>query len=493
MIRVADRTPVIVGAAQIVQRAAEPAQAREALLLMEDALRAAALDAGAPALLAGADSIAVCQGLSDYANPAAWLAERFGAKAESVLGAISGTTVQQFVSDAARAIAAGRRDVVLIAGGEAENSARKMRRAGPKPLRSRAEGPPPDRRVGVQLTAADWKGPDITAGLATPAACFALFETALRKRLGLSLAQHRTRIAELWARNARVAAENPYAWLRRAPSAEEIATPGPDNPWVAAPYTKLLVANMVVDQAAALIVTSAERARRLGIPESRWVYPHAAAEAVVVRQVSERETLAAEPPLTLVLQRACELAQLEAQSATFVDFYSCFPVAVQFAAEALGLPLDRPLTVTGGLTYGGGPFNSYVLHALATVVTQLRERRDARAIVSSVGGFFSKHAAGVYGGAPPEGGFAFADLADEVRDMPKRAFAGEHTGEAEVEAYAVTAEAGRLTRAVVACRSASGARCWARASGAELAERFAHEELVGARVRIGSNRELALS
>ena len=487
-----DRTPVIVGAAQIVQRAEDPAQAREALLLMEDALRAAADDAGAPALLGQADSVAICQGLSDYANPAAWLAERFGAKAESVLGLISGTTVQQLVSDAARAIAAGERDIVLIAGGEAENSGRRVRRAGGKPQRSRAEGRAPDRKLGVQLTAADWKGPDISAGLASPAACFALFETALRHRLGLTVAEHRARIAELWARNARVAAQNPYAWIRRAPSAEEIATPGPDNPWIAAPYTKLLVANMVVDQAAALIVTSASRARRLGIPESRWVYPHVGVEAVLVREVSRRETLAAEPPLALVAQRACELARLDPQDASFLDFYSCFPAPVQLTAEALGLSQGRPLSVTGGLTYGGGPFNSYGLHALATVVAKLRERPGARALVTAVGGFFSKHAAGVYGSAPPEHGFAFADLAAEVRAMPERAFEGDYTGEGEVEAFTVNAEGGRLTSAVVACRTPRGARSWARASDAALAERFAHEDLVGARVRIASDRELAL-
>jgi len=493
MSAVPERTPVIVGAAQVVQRAADPLRAREPLALMEDALRAAAEDAGAPQLLAGADSIAVCQGLSDYANPSAWLAARIGARAESVLGLISGTTAQQFVADAARAIAAGKRDIVLIAGGEAEHSARRARRAGAEPQRSRAEGPPVDRTLGVHMSAAEWRGrPDGDARLASPAACFAIFETAMRHRYGLSVAAHRERIAGMWARNARVAAENPHAWIRRAPSAEEIATPSPENPWVAVPYTKLLVANMVVDQAAGLIVTSAERARRLGIPEARWVYPHASAEAVVVRQISERESLAAEPPLALVAQRACELAALEPRDAAWLDFYSCFPAPVQLTAEALGISLERALTVTGGLTYGGGPLNNYVLHAIATVVARLRGRGAERALVTAVGGNFSKHAAGVYGAAPPEQGFAFADLADEVRALPRCAYEASHRGEAEVEAYTVLAEQGRLTRAAIACRTPRGARTWARASDAMLAERFAHEDLVGARVRIASDREIAL-
>ena len=67
-----ERTPVLVGAAQLSQRAEDPLAAREPLLLMEDVLRAAAEDAGAPGLLAKADSIRVTQGIWEYANNRSW-------------------------------------------------------------------------------------------------------------------------------------------------------------------------------------------------------------------------------------------------------------------------------------------------------------------------------------------------------------------------------------------------------------------------------------
>ena len=57
-----------------------------------------------------------------------------------------------------------------------------------------------------------------------------------------------------------------------------------------------------------------------------------------------------------------------------IDVYSCFPSAVQVAAAELGLPLgdaDRPLTVTGGLTFAGGPWNNYVTHSIATMAERL--------------------------------------------------------------------------------------------------------------------------
>ena len=44
------------------------------------------------------------------------------------------------------------------------------------------------------------------------------------------------------------------------------------------------------------------------------------------------------------------------------------------ARPSLGLDLDRQLTRTGGLPFAGGPWNNYVMHAIATVVDDLRER-----------------------------------------------------------------------------------------------------------------------
>jgi acetyl-CoA C-acetyltransferase len=64
------RTPVLVGAAQLSQRAEDPALAREPIVLMRDALRLAAEDAGAPGLLARADSICVTQGTRWRTTPA---------------------------------------------------------------------------------------------------------------------------------------------------------------------------------------------------------------------------------------------------------------------------------------------------------------------------------------------------------------------------------------------------------------------------------------
>ena len=54
-----------------------------------------------------------------------------------------------------------------------------------------------------------------------------------------------------------------------------------------------------------------------------------------------------------------------------------FPSAVQIAMKELSLNLDdnRPLTVTGGLPYFGGPGNAYTMFSSSEMVRKLRKIR----------------------------------------------------------------------------------------------------------------------
>ena len=46
-----------------------------------------------------------------------------------------------------------------------------------------------------------------------------------------------------------------------------------------------------------------------------------------------------------------------------LELYSCFPSAVRAQTRELGIDEARPLTVTGGMTFAGGPLNHFVLQA----------------------------------------------------------------------------------------------------------------------------------
>ena len=479
----ADRIPVLVGAGQVIQRVADWRDGREPLELMAEACERAAEDAGAPELLARADSIRVPHGLWKYANPNAWLAERFGAKpSETVIAPVSGTTVQTLLHEAAEGILAGERDIVLVVGGEAEHSNRRAKRAGDEVQRSDTPDVPlTDQRV----RAYDFReSTDFQAGLKSPTIAFAMFETALRHRRGRSVEAHQQKIAELWSGLARVAADNPYAWIRDAPSAEFLATPGEDNRMLVAPYSKYLVANMVVDLAACVILVSSGTARRLGIPEERWVHPQLAVHSPGSPAMSHREELAFERAMEIAAQRLLSEAGVDADAIGPVDLYSCFPSAVQLSAEAIGLPETRPLSVTGGLTFGGGPFNSYVLHSLATTIGRLRDAPGALGLVSSVGGLMSSHAYGLYGTAPPERPFRRIDVSDAVEAQATRPLREDHRGEIRVETYVVHHDAARPTSVLVAARTPDGARQWATSDDAGLAAEMTTEDWVGREGRI---------
>jgi len=483
------RTPVLVGCGQVKQRVDDPAQAEEPLALMARAAERAADDAGAPGLLAALDSIRVPRGLWPYPNPAALLRERFGCPgAQTATAPISGSTVQRLVSHAAREIEAGQRDAVLVVGAEIERSKRRARAAGVEIHWTKQGESQPDE---------DFAGDGLGSGIGTwerryrphPPQVFALFENALRAERGESVAAHRRRIAELWAGFSQVAAHNPYAWQREAMSAEALATPSEANRLIAFPYTKFLVSNMVVDLGAALILCSVEAARRHGVPEHKWVFPHAATDVFTTTPLGVRDTLHDQPALGVAGRRALELAGLGPEGVAHVDLYSCFPSAVQIAAAELGFDTGRPLTVTGGLTFAGGPFNSYVLHSIATLAERLRADPGSRGLASGIGGYMAKHAFGIYSTEPPARGFRYEDVSAQAAS-PRVEWDEAYEGTAVVEAFTHLPgrDDGEDDFLLAACRIDAARRTWATTEDPALLERMQREELVGrsGRVRAGT-------
>jgi acetyl-CoA C-acetyltransferase len=238
---------------------------------------------------------------------------------------------------------------------------------------------------------------------------------------------------------------------------------------VAFPYPKLCTANMQVDQAAGFIVCSVEAARSAGVPEERWIFPLAGAEATDHWFLSHREELHRSPAIRLAGAAALELARLGIDDVDAIDLYSCFPVVVQMAARELGLndqDPGRPLTLTGGLTFAGGPGNNYVSHSIATMVRTLREQPGSVGLVTGLGWYATKHAVGLYASRPPahEGkeGFAWRDVQEEVDVLPQCRMDSEATGAVSVETYTVTyGREGAPERGILACRTPEGARTWA--------------------------------
>jgi len=487
------RTPVIVGAGQALDRGSPGEEPREPVALMARALRQAGADsASGERLLRDADSVRCVPVLSwHYRDAAALLAEDLGAHPrETVQSApIGGDGPQVLLNDTARAIAAGELDVALVAGGEAVVSVRAAERDGRTlAWRRQDEDVHPTRTLGEERAGVNEA--EAAVGLAPPVRMYALIDSAVRAGAGSDRDTHLASIAGLWSRFSDVAAGNPHAWLARAYTPEQIATPTSENRLVCAPYTNLLTANIQVNMAAGLILASAEAARRAGVPKERWVFVHAGAGAHDQWHVSERQRLDASPAIRAVGHGACRHAGISLDDVAHIDLYSCFPAAVHIAARELGLALDdeaRPLTLTGGLTFAGGPGNNYSMHALAALVRRLREDPDAYGLATALGWYVTKHAAGVYSARPPRR--PFASLKPQPRQLPaRRARAATElrealpaaAGHARVEAHTVVYRRdGSPEAAVIAALTAQQERTLIRSEAEDVIEWILTEDPLG--------------
>ena len=140
--------------------------------------------------------------------------------------------------------------------------------------------------------------------------------------------------------------------------------------------------------------------RGLGISADRWVFPLAGTDAQDQELVTHRQDLHRSPAIRLSGEALFEMTGTGPDDLAHVDLYSCFPSAVQVAADELGLRLDRDLTVTGGMSFAGGPWNDYVTHSIATMASKLREDPAAVGLCTANGGFLAKHSLGLYSATP---------------------------------------------------------------------------------------------
>jgi acetyl-CoA C-acetyltransferase len=326
-----------------------------------------------------------------------------------------------------------------------------------------------------------------------PVQVYPIFEQALRIANGRSVADHLDAVSELWAGFSAVAAANPHAWIQRQYSAEEIRTPSDDNRWVGFPYTKLMNSNNAVEQGAAVILCSAERAESLGVPRDRWVFPHSGTDAHDHYFVSERDDLRSSPAMRLAGGAALSLAGIGVDDLAHVDLYSCFPSAVEIAANELGLGLDRPLTVTGGLSFAGGPWNNYVTHSIATMAGVLRDDPGSIGLVTANGGFITKHAFGVYSTEPPATPFRHADLQDEVDALPRRTIDEAPDGAIDIESYTVLHGRGGPESGLVVGLRPDGQRAWGTTSDADQMQAMLTEELAGRKADLRPDGAFTLS
>ncbi len=479
-------TPVIIGVGQAVQHIDDLDEALDPTRLMCSAIGNATTDAALRSI-PNPQSIRIVSLLSwKHGDPGYLIAQQLGlTPAETVITTMGGQSPQSLVNAAAAEIQAGRLDLAILAGGEARRTRVRARKAEiPLHWPTAPDGRTP-RIMGDDIALNH--PTELDRGVMLPVQIYPLFETAIRAAAGRRPDDHVKRISELWARFSDVAAENPFAWSRQARTAEEIRTPSAGNRMIGLPYTKYMNSNNDVDMAGAVIICSASKAEALGVARDRWVFVHAGTDCHEHQYVSNRWSFADTPAIEVGGRLALELAGCNIDDVALVDLYSCFPSAVQLGAQSLGLSLDRQLTRTGGLSFAGGPWNNYVMHAIATMVGDLRAKPGELGLVWANGGYVTKHSFGIYSTEPPASGFRHDHPQAEIDALPRRelADAAEAAGPATIEAYTVMhSRDGEPETAIATCLLADGRRAWGMSTEPGLAAAMCDGEWVGRGVEL---------
>ena len=510
-----ERIPVIVGVGQVTvpgDRDAELSSRPEPLDLMVRALERAAEDAsgaerGGEAkagrqLLAKLDALYAVTGFAWHTkNPAALVAERLGVEPKLLgLTATGGNMPQALVHQLSLSITRGELEAAAVVGAECLWTRGAARRHGGHVAWAVQEDPACPEPVAFGHEQAGSTELEVERGVFLPLQAYPLIEQAFRARTGRSPEEHQRELGKLWGRFAQVAAANPHAWIRSAPSPEEIVTPSEANRMVSLPYTKTMTANASVDQGAGFIICSLATARAAGVPEDRMVFPRSGSDANDHWYLSHRVDLGRSPAIEANARNALSTAGLTLDDVDLVDLYSCFPCAVELACEAIGLdPLDprRAPTLTGGLTFMGGPGNNYVSHSIAAMADALRSRGEGVGLVTGLGWYATKHSAGIYATSPDEregSAFAWTDAQPEVNALPQCQVAGDMEGDVTVETYTVTyGRDGAPELGVLAVRNAEGIRGWGNVRDVEGMARMEVEDLLGVPARISADGSLKLS
>lgn len=459
-----DCIPVIVGVGEVVDRPTDLSGALEPLALMEAALRAADADAGG-GLLAGIASLDVVNQLSwRYADAAAELCARLGiAPARAVYGPVGGESPVRFLHEAALRIARGEATTCAVVGAEAQWSVGKARAAGvdlpwtPKPA---ATGGGP--RIEVHPLA-------LKLGVYLPVSVYPFYENAAAHHWGQTPAEALAESGALWSAYAAVAAGQPNAWIRTGFAPDQITTPRPDNRPIAWPYTKLMVANMQVNQGAAVILTSLAAARAAGIPDDRLVFVRGGAAAREPGDYLRRDHYHGSVAQDAVLEAVAGMAP---DGFDALELYSCFPCVPKMARRTLGLPADVTPTVTGGLTFFGAPMNDYMTHAAVAMTRRLRED-GGTGLLYGQGEFVTKHHGLVLADRPAPAGARALDVVSAQATADARrglvpAFVEDATGRAVLETHTVLYDRdGAPTHGVAILRLPDGARTLARVPAAD--------------------------
>ncbi len=468
--------PVIIGVGE-ASRKTVPGEWPSPRELAGAAIRAALADTGqAQAVAAAIDTIAAIRtfedsGVSMGTGSPDNVPEAFGAaggiSADRLIYAdVGGQSPQAMVNELAGAIRRGEIGCAVIVGAEANGTAKRARKQGVTlDWRLPSDTPFDNRLSDFPILGRT----EIRHGIISMPLAYSLLENARRLTLGKSCEDYSADMAQLWSAFAQKSLSRDHAQFASGWSAQALSGDADGNYWLTDIYRRWHVAQDAVDLGGAIILSSAGRSREMGVAPDRMVWLAGASETKEP-PLSERADLVSPNALDYALHAALDQAGVASAELGPIDIYSCFPVAVFAAIDRLGDPARPPgdYTLTGGLSFFGGPGNGYSLYGLAAMVDALRRDGSKLGLVTANGGVMSKQAMGIYTARQPVR--AWQGEPAKSYTAKKVALAEAPQGKARILTFARPVVKGALGNATLIAQMENGARALAVLEGAEDAD-----------------------
>jgi acetyl-CoA C-acetyltransferase len=399
---------------------------------------------------------------------------------------VGGQSPQALVNEFASAAQRGEYRAVVIAGAEAIGSVKRARKQGVELNWRQPSDAEFDNRVsGYPILSRA----EIRHGIISMPLAYSWVETARRNLLGLDLDAYQTEMAQLWSAFSNKSLERDHAQFAKAWDAAALSDEADGNYPITEIYRRWMVAQDAADLGGALILTTAGLARDIGIAPEKMIWLTGAAEANEP-PLSERVNLSGSDAQKFAVDAALDQAGVTAVDLGPVDVYSCFPCAVFAGTDSMDMP-GRSLadyTLTGGLTFFGGPGNGYSLHAIAAMVQALRTDGSKPAMVTANGGVLTKQAVGIYSSVQPEYAWPGVTVRGyQARSVP---IADTPSGLGKILTYTRPATKGVLGDATLLLEMANGERALSVLPTTEIS---VNRDLVNASVAVtaGEKRNMA--
>lgn len=403
----------------------------------------------------------------------------------AIYAAVGGQSPQQLANEMAARIHAGEIECALVTGSEANKASKAARKHGVEiDWTDSAELTFEDRGMGEMLLSRA----EIKHGIIAPAYFYALFENAMAARDGQTRTERRQAMSSLFAKFAAVAAANPHSQFDTKDfDAAFLATPSKANYPFADPFLKWHIAQDAVNQSGAFLIMSEEKANALGVATDQRVYLHGGGEAGD-DYISERPMLDGSWAMDTAINRALNQASKTPTDISAFDLYSCFPCAV-FSSMAV-LEIDhntetRPLTLTGGLPFFGGPGNNYSMHGIVSMAEWLRDHSGDYGLVLANGGWMTKESVGVWSTTRPE---AFTPVEATAKPSEKVDLLNAPS-EGTIETYTVTYGKTGPMSGIIFARTERGERFIAAAAPEAMARLLEETSPVGLKIRVTTEDE----